>query len=389
VTIAELVQDKPEPSGVTEEQPQWKASIPVSKKPATSKTVKKTPKRISNPLKPLAEEAISMCNILNEKNIPVSILQLADLNPSFCSAAKRMLTKLEHIPQVTTETRIKPIMAFKGKRGAPCTLMTVYGPSVTLSEYAILDPGAGENIITVNYLRKTLGFASYNSETFDTVFTIGDGKTVEPLGTVQGIRIAIQGIETDIDAYVLDHCKYNLLLCLDQLSKLRMGVDFETRDWWIPDNDGAAQELEVIYGEESSLMIMFREVAEEHTTDLSMLSLNEVKQLRTSCLNKQHLFIECFEDLDRPSPHLIPFNIDTRDHAPIHERPRRMAKKHAEQLHNRLQELQVGKITKPVVTDRFFQADLFAGFHQVPNSPPKLVRKCVLSHNSAPLSSLV
>jgi hypothetical protein len=33
-----------------------------------------------------------------------------------------------------------------------------------------------------------------------------------------------------------------------------MGVDFKTREWWISDDDGAAQELEVIYGEESSLM---------------------------------------------------------------------------------------------------------------------------------------
>jgi hypothetical protein len=96
-------------------------------------------------------------------------------------------------------------------------------------------------------------------------------------------------------------------------------------------------------------MYTYAEVKEERPSFLESNQCTEDTKRKLSALLEEyeHLFINEFGELGGPSPFLKPFQIDTGDHPPHTERPRRHSKEEREKLKARFAELERGQIIRP------------------------------------------
>jgi hypothetical protein len=225
------------PSGISKED---SAGVEKKRKPAL--------KRNPNPLKPLTGDPLNAESILSNKCIQVSVLQLADISGKVHTELKKLLTKSSRLDPDEAVKVTQAILTMSQKQGgAPRTMVRVTGPDGQVEDVlAILDPGAAENIVTTTALKRW-GYKRYDTDTNNVIFTLGDGKKSEPLGTVKNMRVELRGEVFFINAFVMEHDKYDLLLCMDQLGTMGIGCEFRDKEWWIRLQDGNAAELSLIW----------------------------------------------------------------------------------------------------------------------------------------------
>jgi transposase InsO family protein len=286
----------------------------------------------------IVDEPLKLMDILNEPVYTLSLSQICSLNSQLRSKVKNALTKpYQNKPQQQSAKLVKPLPP---GTSAPWIVCRLNKKTVSV----ILDGGCVPNLISLKILA-SIGISEFDTTNIE--LHTADGNTTRPLGEVKGLNLEINGDLFKINAIVMEHSDFDLLLGRHTLHQCSIKTDWTTHEWTLnnkplsvayesyPADDSDDSSMDGYYVnfldyQPTTASAEIKELGSERFTDKLGNLLEKVKKnelLSTEQRAQLVKMVETYADVFGTSfshvkqTNLVDFEVKTGDAAPIYRRP--------------------------------------------------------------------